>query len=131
MSFIGLAVQANKFKADAIWIMQQLAQDPPPAADDPQVPFLLAAHGRICRTIGTEFVVYLPFVLPPLLATAKLEPELSITDIDSPEASSEADAKDWEYLYMQNYKIGIKSSTLEDKCTACEMLCLYVEILKE
>jgi hypothetical protein len=28
-------------------------------------------------------------------------------------------------------KIGIKSSTLEDKCTACEMLVLYVETLKE
>ncbi|KAJ3616577.1 hypothetical protein Zmor_011821 [Zophobas morio] len=155
MTFIGLAVHEDNFKDDAVWIMETLhtesLQSGPPAADDPMVPFLLSAHGRICKTLGKNFVQYLPSVLPPLLESAKLKPDLSITSIDAEDAAQDSQDKSWDYLYMQNYvcldwllphsrltsktrplqKIGIKSSTLEDKCTACEMLVLYVETLKE
>ncbi len=38
-----------------------------------QVPFVHLACGRICRTLGPEFVPYLPAVLPSLLRSAAIQ----------------------------------------------------------
>lgn len=55
---------------------QQSKLDP----DDPQVSFLLQAWARVCKALGQEFVQYLQVVMPPLLQSAGLDPDLTIHD---------------------------------------------------
>jgi len=49
-------------------------------ADDPQASYLITAWGRICRTLGSQFVPFLSDVMPPLLASAHLKPDFAIID---------------------------------------------------
>ena len=84
ISLIGVAVGKERFGPDAKEVMEILittqtsALDP----DDPQVSFLLQACARICKCLGADFKPYLPFVIPPLLDSAQIDPELHVTDAD-------------------------------------------------
>ena len=79
---VGVAVGKDKFRADAKEVMEVLmrTQQGTLETDDPQVSFLLQAWARICKALGHEFIPYLEIVMPPLLASAKLDPDLTITD---------------------------------------------------
>lgn len=48
--------------------------------DDPQASFLIQAWARLCKTIGRDFIPYLPLVMPPLLEATARKPELTIID---------------------------------------------------
>ncbi len=54
---------------------QQTALEP----DDPQLSFLLQAWARICKALGKDFAPYLDLVMPPLLAAASYDPDLTIS----------------------------------------------------
>ncbi len=47
---------------------------------------MLQAGARICKALGAEFLPYMDIVMPPLLASAQLKPDVNITD-----AASDAD----------------------------------------
>lgn len=129
ISLIGVAVGKDKFRQDAKDVMevlmrtQQGALDP----DDPQVSFLLQAWARICKALGLEFIPYLEIVMPPLLASAKLDPDLTISD--EAEAGSEQDG--WQYIPIGDKRIGINTTVMEEKATACNMIYQYAVELKE
>ncbi len=46
--------------------------------DDPQVSYMLSSWTRIGAVLGLDFVPYLPTVMPPLLRSAKLKPDVAI-----------------------------------------------------
>jgi hypothetical protein len=94
--------------------------------DDPQSSYLLSAWARVCKVLGAEFAPYLEIILPPLLASAQLqadvkafEPGEAIPDDYSPEEG-------WELIDVRGKTVGIRTSTLEDKCTAIEMLGFFI-----
>jgi hypothetical protein len=85
ISLIGVAVGKDAFRSDAKEVMDLLLaaqQGVELEPDDPQISFMLQACGRICKCLGAEFRPYLPFVIPPLLKSAQIDPELHVTDAD-------------------------------------------------
>lgn len=130
VSLIGIAVGRDVFAADAKEIMdmmmhlQTTEMDP----DDPQVSYLLQAWGRIAKCLNEAFVPYLQVVMPPLLKSAELQPDIQVSDADDAEVE---DNENLETITINNKRISISTSVLEEKATACNMICCYVSELKE
>eukprot|EP01027_Heterolobosea_sp_BB2_P017416 GEZU01024672.1.p1 GENE.GEZU01024672.1~~GEZU01024672.1.p1 ORF type:complete len:931 (-),score=263.30 GEZU01024672.1:811-3603(-) len=135
VSLIGVAVGKEVFIQDAREIMDLLAKtqtsqmDP----DDPQINYLLQAWARIAKCLGHDFIPYLEVVMPPLLASADIKPEVIVTDAD--EAQTE-DEEGMESVTLSikgvgDKRISIRTSVLEEKALACNMLYSYVYELKE
>ncbi|KAF9143232.1 hypothetical protein BGX30_001008 [Mortierella sp. GBA39] len=98
-------------------------------ADDPQTSYLLAAWARVCKVLGPDFVPYLDIVMPPLLASARLKPDLAVLDPEEDIDSKYAAEDGWEFVGVDGQHIGIKTTVLEEKCTAIEMLICYAREL--
>ena len=45
--------------------------------DDPQMSYMISAWARICKILGPRFAPYLPVVMPTIMKTANLKPEVS------------------------------------------------------
>lgn len=52
---------------------------------------MLQAGARLCKCLGEEFVPYLGVVMPPLLTTAEVKPDISVQDDSDSEADEEED----------------------------------------
>ena len=98
--------------------------------DDPQVSYLLAAWARFCKVLGKEFIPYMPYVIQPLLQTASQAVDLEVRDADDPDAGAREQEEGWDSMLIANKLISIKTSSLEDKATACNMITCYVAELK-
>ncbi len=61
----------------------------PLEADDPAGGYMLQAGARICKSLGEEFLPYLSIVMPPLLKSAQLKPDVKVTDVDDDEEDDE------------------------------------------
>jgi len=137
ISLVGMAVGKEVFGADAkdvMDIMIATQQGEQLEADDPQVSFMLQACARICKTLGEHFKPYLPFVIPPLLKSAQIDPELHVTDADDPENEDDEEGMESVTVAIRgqgNKRISIRTSALEEKATACQMLQSYAADLKE
>uniref|UniRef100_A0A7S0J6U6 TOG domain-containing protein n=1 Tax=Calcidiscus leptoporus TaxID=127549 RepID=A0A7S0J6U6_9EUKA len=136
ISLIGVAVGKEKFGADAQAVMEMLIQTRGAEleADDPQVAFMLQACARICKCLGEQFKPYLPYVIPPLLESAQIDPELHVTDAEEDEEEEEEEGMESVTVAIRgqgNKRITIRTSALEEKATACSMLHSYVMDLKE
>lgn len=130
-TLIALAVGKERMGQDAIQLVQVLGnvQSNLIGDDDPQEQYLLHCWGRMCRVLGQDFVPYLPAVMPPLmkLATAKadiqlLEDEENVAQIEQEEG--------WELVPLKGKYIGIKTSTLDDKFMAIELIAIYAQNLE-
>ena len=64
-------------------------QATPMEADDPTGGYMLQAGARICKSLGEEFLPYLSIVMPPLLKSAQLKPDVKVTDVDDDEDDDE------------------------------------------
>merc|ERR1711970_1051582 len=86
ISLIGLAVGRDKFMTDCQEVMQLLLKTQTEEADleddDPQVSYMISAWARMCKILGKDFTQYLPLVMPPLLKTAAMKPEVAIFDAE-------------------------------------------------
>jgi len=128
-TLIALAVGKEKMGKDAFELVQILGniQQSITDDDDPQAQYLLHCWGRMCRVLGTDFVPYLPGVMPPLLELASAKADIQLID-------NEEDALDqddgWELVPLKGKVIGIKTQTLEDKNTAIELITIYAQILE-
>jgi hypothetical protein len=129
ISLIGVAVGKEKFYADAKDVVQVLyaTQQSKLEPDDPQISFLLQAWARVCKTLGQEFVPYLEVVMPPLLRSAGLDPDLTVQGDDDGNAEQDG----WQYIPIGDKRIGINTSLMEEKATACSMIYQYAAELKE
>jgi len=127
-TLIGVAVGKDKFYPDAKEIMELMLKTQAVVLDndDPQVGFLLQAWARVCRCLGKDFVPYLGHVMPSLLHSAKLSPDITISDQDNTQ-----EQEGWEFIPVGDKRIGINTSVLEEKSTACNMLYCYASELQE
>lgn len=97
--------------------------------DDPQTSYLLASWARMCKVLGPDFLPYLPVIMPPLLQSAQLKPDFAVLDPDE-DAEAKYSAEDgWEFVGVEGQQVGIKTTVLEEKCTAVEMLICYAREL--
>ncbi|ERN20418.1 hypothetical protein AMTR_s00068p00103300 [Amborella trichopoda] len=133
ISLVGMAVGKEKFRDDAKQVMEVLMtlQGSQMEADDPTISYMLQAWARLCKCLGQDFLPYMNVVMPPLLQSAQLKPDVTITSADSDDDIDESDDESIETITLGDKKIGIKTSVLEEKATACNMLCCYADELKE
>mmetsp|Transcript_3719 Transcript_3719/g.9358 ORF Transcript_3719/g.9358 Transcript_3719/m.9358 type:complete len:1094 (+) Transcript_3719:94-3375(+) len=136
VSLIGIAVGRDIFINDAKEVMDQFlatqtsAMDP----DDPQASYLLQAWGRVAKALGHDFIPYLNVVMPPLLKSADIKPDEQVAET----ADGDEDDEDEEGIATVivktdegTTKVAIKTSALEEKATACNMLVCYFAELQE
>jgi hypothetical protein len=104
-SLIALAVRKQTFQPhaqefiDLLIVSQQSIVD----ADDPQSSYLLATWARICKVLGTDFVPYLDFVMPPLLASAQHRPDFAVLEPDeNAEEKGFSEEDGWEFVKIDN-----------------------------
>ncbi|KAK9123341.1 hypothetical protein Sjap_012943 [Stephania japonica] len=133
ISLVGMAVGKDKFRDDAKQVMEVLMslQGSQMEADDPTISYMLQAWARLCKCLGQDFLPYMSVVMPPLLQSAQLKPDVTITSADSDADIDESDDESIETITLGDKRIGIKTSVLEEKATACNMLCCYADELKE
>ncbi|TVU02137.1 hypothetical protein EJB05_52404, partial [Eragrostis curvula] len=131
ISLVGMAVGKDKFREDAKQVMEVLMalQGSPMETDDPITSYMLQAWARLCNCLGQDFLPYMSVVMPPLLQSAQLKPDVTIT---SAESDDEIDSDDdsIETITLGDKRIGIRTSVLEEKATACNMLCCYADELR-
>ncbi|KAK6937001.1 Importin repeat 4 [Dillenia turbinata] len=133
ISLVGMAVGKEKFRDDAKQVMEVLMslQGSQMETDDPTTSYMLQAWARLCKCLGQDFLPYMSVVMPPLLQSAQLKPDVTITAADSDNEIDESDDDGMETITLGDKRIGIKTSVLEEKATACNMLCCYADELKE
>ncbi|KAG9153955.1 hypothetical protein Leryth_000484 [Lithospermum erythrorhizon] len=133
ISLVGMAVGKDKFREDAKQVMEVLMslQGSQMESDDPTTSYMLQAWARLCKCLGQDFLPYMGVVMPPLLQSAQLKPDVTITSADSDNEIDESDDDSMETIMLGDKRIGIKTSVLEEKATACNMLCCYADELKE
>ncbi|KAJ5551339.1 hypothetical protein N7535_000711 [Penicillium sp. DV-2018c] len=131
-TLIALAVGKEKMGQDALNLVQILGhiQQNIVDADDPQSQYLLHCWGRMCRVLGQDFVPYLPGVMPPLLTVAAAKADIQLLDDEDQIEQVEQDDS-WELVPLKGKIIGIKTSALEDKNTAIELITIYAQILEQ
>lgn len=131
-TLIALAVGKAKMGQDALDLVQLLGsiQEKITDADDPQSQYLLHCWGRMCRVLGRDFVPYLADVMPPLLELASAKADIQLLD-DDEQISSFQQEEGWELVPLKGKVIGIKTSTLEDKHMAIELIVIYAQQLEE
>ncbi|XVF06605.1 hypothetical protein REPUB_Repub06bG0063600 [Reevesia pubescens] len=132
ISLVGMAVGKDKFRDDAKQVMEVLMslQGSQMESDDPTTSYMLQAWARLCKCLGQDFLPYMSVVMPSLLQSAQLKPDVTITSTDSDDDIDEDDDS-IETITLGDKRIGIKTSVLEEKATACNMLCCYADELKE
>ncbi|TPP65936.1 Karyopherin (importin) beta 3 [Fasciola gigantica] len=137
ISLIGLAVGKEKFINDVGPVMNLLmatqTQNETDASgddDDSQASYMISAWARICKLLGRDFENYLPVVMPQVLKSACIKPEICILDND--EADTVESDLDWQVVKLgEDRNYAIRTSGLEDKATACQMLVCYAREMKE
>ncbi|KAI1000584.1 Importin subunit beta-3 [Podosphaera aphanis] len=130
-TLIALAVGKERLGPDAMNLVQLLAtiQQSITDADDPQAQYLMHCWGRMCRVLGQDFVPFLPSVMPPLLVLASSKADIQLLDAQEQlEAAQQEEG--WELVPLKGKLIGIKTSTLDDKHMAIELLVVYAQVLE-
>ncbi|XP_074557446.1 uncharacterized protein LOC141813385 [Curcuma longa] len=133
ISLVGMAVGKEKFRDDAKQVMEVLMalQGSQMETDDPTTSYMLQAWARLCKCLGQDFLPYMNVVMPPLLQSAQLKPDVTITSAGSDDDIEDSDDESVETITLGDKRIGIRTSVLEEKATACNMLCCYADELKE
>lgn len=129
-TLIALAVGKERLASDAMALVQLLAtiQQGIVDADDPQAQYLMHCWGRMCRVLEQDFLPFLPSVMPPLLELASAKADIQLLD-DDEQVEQVQQEEGWELVPLKGKVIGIKTSTLDDKHMAIELLVVYAQVL--
>lgn len=130
-TLIALAVGKERMQKDALDLVQLLANVQAGIVDDddPQESYLLHCWGRMCRVLGQDFVPYLETVMPPLMKLAQAKADIQLLDDEENVAQIEQE-EGWELVPLKGKYIGIKTSTLDDKFMAIELITVYAQNLE-
>lgn len=135
ISLIGLAVGKEKFMQDCSEVMQLLLKTQTDMKDlpddDPQIYYMISAWARMCKILGKEFQQYLPMVMGPVLKAVAIQPDVAIVNSDDMKEMQDDDLN-WQFVtFGDQQSIGVRTSGLEEKATACQMIVCYARELKE
>lgn len=127
---IMMAVGKDKSGDDAKQVMEVLIsmQESQMETDDPTTIYILKAWSRFCNCLGKDFPPYMSVVMPPLLHSAQLNLDVTIYFADS---ELDDDDDGMPSITLGDIRIGIKPSVVAEKVLACQLLCDYVDDLKE
>lgn len=130
-TLIALAVGKQKLAPHLQQLVESFAaiQTSPIAEgdDDPCQPYLVQAWGRLCRTIGHDFLPYLDGVMPPLLQSAKARADCQLLDKEQAQA---VDAQEgWEVVPMSGQYVSVHTAAFDEKQNALELLAVYASQL--
>ncbi|EHK99714.1 putative Importin subunit beta-3 [Glarea lozoyensis 74030] len=130
-TLIALAVGKEKLGEDAKTLVELLGtiQQNITDADDPQAQYLMHCWGRMCRVLALDFLPCLPTVMPPLLELASAKADIQLLE-DDEQVESVQQEDGWELVPLKGKVIGIKTSTLDDKHMAIELLVVYAQVLE-
>ncbi|KAI9746918.1 MAG: hypothetical protein M1815_004882 [Lichina confinis] len=130
-TLIALAVGKTRLGPDAYSLSQLLAsiQQSITDNDDPQSQYLMHCWGRMCRVLQLEFVPYLTGVMPPLMQIAGASADIQLLE-DEEQVAQMEQAEGWELVPMKGRVVGIRTSTLEDKHMAIELIIVYAQVLE-
>ncbi|ROT37895.1 importin subunit beta-3 [Sodiomyces alkalinus F11] len=130
-TLIALAVGKERLGQDAMTLVQLLAniQQNIKDADDPQAQYLMHCWGRMCRVLGHEFLPFLSTVMPPLLELASAKADIQLLD-DEDQVEQIQQEDGWELVPLKGKMIGIRTSTMDDKNMAIELLVVYAQVLE-
>lgn len=130
-TLIALAVGKPRLGNDAMTLVQLLAsiQQSITDADDPQAQYLMHCWGRMCRVLGLDFLPFLPSVMPPLMELASAKADIQLLE-DEDQVDQINSEEGWELVPLKGKVIGIKTSTLDDKHMAIELLVVYAQVLE-
>ena len=133
ISLVGMAVGKERFAKDAKEVMDMLMQLQAGGFedDDATTSYMQQAWTRLCKCLGADFIPYLAVVMPSLLKSAQLKPDVQVTDLEDGPGDDEDGDDEVEVIAVGDKRISIRTSVLEEKATACNMLCCYVDELKE
>ncbi|KAF6749808.1 armadillo-type protein [Ephemerocybe angulata] len=126
---IAIAVGKEVFRQDSntlVELLIRIQKSPHDPSDTQLTHYLTATWAKMCQAMGEEFEPYLPVVMPQLLTTAGAKADISIYD-ESPETLEEKEG--WEIIEMEGQTLGIRTSSLDDKCQAFETLVIYCSTL--
>ncbi|ORZ41524.1 armadillo-type protein [Catenaria anguillulae PL171] len=105
-TLIAMAVKRDVFIGDAPAFLQALAR-------------IQGEH---------DFLPYLATVMPPLLSTAQMKPEVAIVDSEE-DADEYAPEDGWQHAVIEGQRLCIRTSLLDEKYSAIEMLSCYARNL--
>eukprot|EP00730_Choanoeca_flexa_P002879 TRINITY_DN11216_c0_g2_i1.p1 TRINITY_DN11216_c0_g2~~TRINITY_DN11216_c0_g2_i1.p1 ORF type:complete len:956 (+),score=326.75 TRINITY_DN11216_c0_g2_i1:88-2868(+) len=130
-TLMGVAVGKEVFGQDALEIMNILKsmEDAGMKSDDPAIAFTLTSWARLCEVLKEDFMPFLPHVLPPLVESAKIVPTICTLEDEETEEDLPDEGRNWEVINIIDARIGIKTSALEEKRVACDMLVMYARHL--
>ncbi|KAJ2344876.1 importin subunit beta-3 [Coemansia sp. RSA 2618] len=130
-TFIALAVGRDVVAPDIprvielLTLVQQSVSEP----DDPQASYLQASWARLCKVMGADFAPILPVVMPPLLLAAKQQPDFAVLEADEDAEAGYSAEDGWEFASIGGQQIGIRTTLLEEKCEAVELIGTYARDL--
>jgi hypothetical protein len=130
-TLIALAVGKERLGQDTMNLVKLLAtiQNGIVDADDPQAQYLMHCWGRMCRVMTRDFVPFLPTVVPPLVDVASAKCDVALLD-DEEEIERLSQEEGWELVPVRGKTIGIKTSSMDDKHMATELLVVYAQVLE-
>lgn len=130
-TLIALAVGKERLGHDALVLVQLLSiiQQSITDADDPQAQYLMHCWGRMARVLGADFLPFLPNVMPPLLELASAKADIQLLD-DEDQVEHVQQEEGWELVPLKGKMIAIRTSTLDDKHMAIELIVVYAQVLK-
>eukprot|EP00210_Caulerpa_lentillifera_P001229 g1185.t1 len=133
ISLVGAAVGKDTFRQDANEIMQLISQLHQSQFEptDPLPSYMIQAGARMCRCLGHEFIPYLDLVMPHVIKTAGAEPDITVSNIEDEDKEDDESDDDVETIALGGKLLKIRSSAMEEKANACEMLVSYVNVLKD
>jgi hypothetical protein len=83
----------------------------------------------MCRVLGKEFVPYLPGVIPPLVDLAGAKADIQLLD-DEEQMAKVQQEDGWELVPLKGKIVGIRTTALEEKHNAIEVLVVYAQTLE-
>eukprot|EP00746_Dinoflagellata_sp_MGD_P136666 gnl/MRDRNA2_/MRDRNA2_70559_c0_seq1.p1 gnl/MRDRNA2_/MRDRNA2_70559_c0~~gnl/MRDRNA2_/MRDRNA2_70559_c0_seq1.p1 ORF type:complete len:693 (+),score=186.49 gnl/MRDRNA2_/MRDRNA2_70559_c0_seq1:307-2079(+) len=124
MSLLGMAVGNEKFKPDADEALRQMMATNV-VVDELLREYIKEASERICEVMKRDFAPYLPFVLPGIFESLKVEKDIET----APPGTNIADEEeDEEYLKIQTGEgkmVKVKTSKLDEMTQALQLLDTY------
>ncbi|KAI5648154.1 hypothetical protein M9H77_34159 [Catharanthus roseus] len=125
ITVVGLAV-GKKFHSDAMKVIELMLQEPEAEMDGPVRCHLLQAWGRLCKSLGRNFLPFLSFVMPQLIRS------IETTDLTvKANPHSMKDLVDDDSVNANNIKIVLQSDKVNSKASACNVFCWLAAELEE